>query len=81
MLPGERLPMQVIGTGEPRLAGSLATSVLMDDDTSQRTHLGRDPEREVGCIGQSTRHARGLVANPIVGPIRRWEDVVGRLLS
>ena len=73
--------MQVIGTGKPRLAGSLATSVLMDEDTAQRTHLGRDPEREVGCIGQSMRRVRGLVAHPVVRAIRRWEDVVGRLLG
>src|SRR5262245_4437028 len=77
----QRLPVQVVGARQARLARALAAAVLMDDDAAQRPGAAGDPDGVVDRIGQLAWLARGRIAHAVVRRLRRREDLVRRLLS
>ena len=76
----QRLPVQVVGAGQPRLARSLAATVLMHDHAAQRLHALWDPDRVVDRIDQLARLRRSLVAHAVVRRVGRRKDIIRRLL-
>ena len=78
----QRLPVQVVGAGQPRLARPLAAPVLVDDDAAERLHARGNPDRVVDRVGQfarlgrTPRTARGSTAGRPAG--RRRTAASGR---
>src|SRR5262245_33985030 len=81
VLPRQRLPVQVVRAGQPRLARALAATVLVDDDPAQGLHTLGNPDRVIDREDQFTRLRGSLIAHPVVGWFGRREDIIRRLLS
>ena len=72
MLLGERLPMQIVGTREPRLARPLAAPVLVDDDPREPWFMSYSHDAKV--IGETLNIVEDAVRQVFGGkstPLRR----------
>ncbi len=81
VLGSQRLPVEVVGTGQARRARPLTAAVLVNDDAPQPFDLGGNPDRVADRKDQLARFGRGLVANPVIRRLDRGKDIVGWLLG
>src|SRR4029077_17943037 len=63
-LPGERLPVQVVGGGRALPGGRRPGAVLVHNDAAQAGHAVGGPERVGDADLQSVRAGRGWVLDP-----------------
>ena len=76
MLPGECLPMQVVGARQSRLARSLTATVLMHDDAAQRFDAFGNPDGVVDRIDERALLLGGFVAHAVVRRVGGRKDII-----
>mgnify|MGYP001473883235 CR=1 FL=1 len=81
MFFGQRLPVQIKGTGLAGLARAFPTTMLMHHHTPQGFNVCGNPYGVLNREDQFARLGRGLIAHAVVGRFHRGWLIIGRFLG